>query len=225
MTGQGHAMTIDAGARGGTRARRRRKHARAQELRDAALALFVEKGFDATRIEDIAVRAGTSKGTLYLYYPSKDALLQAALDTRASEALAEVRPAAARDGSGVDALRQLLGDVRAHLQDESVCSSLQLAMAEGRRFPNIVESWLCAVVRPLRALIAQAVLRGMDRGEFRKMDADVVAHSLLLPMFMSRLQRQVDLAGAPTERCLDEGFVAQHIELVLDGLVATSGRA
>src|SRR5260221_2603731 len=56
--------------------RQRRKDARPQELLDAALDLFVERGFAATRAEDVAARAGVSKGTLYLYYPSKEELLK-----------------------------------------------------------------------------------------------------------------------------------------------------
>ena len=55
---------------------RRRAEARPDEVLDAALALFVEKGFAATRVEDIATRAGLSKGAVYLYFPSKEAILE-----------------------------------------------------------------------------------------------------------------------------------------------------
>ena len=61
--------------------RSRRKNARPQELLEAALALFVEKGFAATRAEEVAQRAGVSKGTLYLYYPSKEELLKAVIQS------------------------------------------------------------------------------------------------------------------------------------------------
>ena len=57
--------------------RRRRKEARPAELLDAAFELFVERGFAATRIDDIAARAGVSKGTVYLYFPSKQAVFEA----------------------------------------------------------------------------------------------------------------------------------------------------
>ena len=211
-------MTIEPNPGGGTRARHRRKHARAGELCDAALALFVEKGFDATRTEEIAARAGISKGTLYLYYPSKETLLKAAIASPALEALAKVRPAAEREGNSTDVLRQLLSDVWAHLQDEAVGRVLKLAIAEARRFPDIMQSWLHGAVKPVRSLIAEVILQGTNRGEFRKLDPDVVAHSLLLPMFMLCLQRHVMAAGTPADRCLDEGFIPQHVELVLQGL-------
>src|SRR5574343_1755930 len=57
--------------------RERRKQARPGELLEAALDLFVEKGFAATRAEEVAVRAGVSKGTLFLYFPSKEELFKA----------------------------------------------------------------------------------------------------------------------------------------------------
>src|SRR6059058_694743 len=68
--------------------RERRKEARPQELLDAALALFVEKGFVATRSEEVAARAGVSKGTLYLYYPSKEELLKAVIRQQLSSQIA-----------------------------------------------------------------------------------------------------------------------------------------
>ena len=211
-------MIADASPSNGTRERRRRKHARAEELRDAALALFVEKGFEATRTEEIAAHAGVSKGTLYLYYPSKEKLLEAAIDAPALDAFARFSREAERDGNCTDVLRRVLSEVWAHLQDETVGRVLKLAIAEAGRFPEIMKRWLRGTAMPLRALVAEVVLRGMDRGEFRKMDPDIVAQSLLLPMFMSCLQRQVVVASAPADRCLDEGFIPQHVELVLRGL-------
>lgn len=211
-------MTADTSQCSGSRGRRRRKHARADELRDAALALFVEKGFEATRMEEIAARAGISKGTLYLYYPSKEKLLEAAIDSPALEAFGRVCREAERDGNRTDVLRRVLADVWAHLQEEPVGSVLKLAIAEARRFPEIMQCWLRGAVRPVRSLVADVVLQGMDRGEFRKMNPDVVAHSLLLPMFMLCLQRYVVVAGPPADRCLDEAFIPQHVELVLQGL-------
>src|SRR5438552_12594942 len=69
--------------------RQRRKEARPQELLAAALELFVEKGFAATRSEEVAARAGVAKGTLYLYYPSKEDLLKAVVRENLSALIAE----------------------------------------------------------------------------------------------------------------------------------------
>ena len=69
--------------------RKRRKEARPSELLEAALCLFVEKGFAATRLEDVAARAGVSKGTLYLYYENKDALFKAVIQEGIVPVIAE----------------------------------------------------------------------------------------------------------------------------------------
>jgi AcrR family transcriptional regulator len=202
------------------RSRRRRKQERAGALREAALALFVEKGFEATRTEEIAARAGTSKGTLYLYYPSKESLLGTVIDSPALASLAKLRPSTRRDGSGIDVLRGLMSDIWARLQDETVGRVLKLAVCEGRRFPEVMKLWVSQAAQPLHSLVAGVVLRSMDDGEFRQVDADAVAHSLLLPLFMSCLQRQTAAARAAEDRCVHDEFAAQHVELVLQGLVA-----
>src|SRR5690349_18333379 len=90
-------------------ARQRRKEARPQELLDAALALFVEKGFAATRSEEVAARAGVSKGTLYLYYPSKEELLKAVIHHNLSPLIAEGADLADRfEGSMAELLAALM---------------------------------------------------------------------------------------------------------------------
>lgn len=200
------------------RARRRRKHARAADLRVAALALFAEKGFDATRTEEIAARAGIAKGTLYLYYPSKEMLLQAAVVSPSLAALGKLHSLAGREGTRADALHRMLSDIWTHLQDETVGSVLKLAVAEARRFPAILDVWLSRVMTPVRSLIVELVRQGMDHGEFRKMDADVVAHSLLLPMLMLCLQRSAMDTDTPAGRCPGDDFIPLHIGLVIQGL-------
>jgi AcrR family transcriptional regulator len=211
-------LTTDTGSSGGSSARRRRGHARAGDLRDAALALFVEKGFDATLTEEIAARAGVSKGTLYLYYRGKEELLHATTASPAFEALARLRPAAERDGTSAEALRRVLAEVRLSLQDEAVSSVLKLAIAESRRYPKLMEDWLRTVARPARSLIASVLVQGMARGEFHQGDPDAVAHSLLLPMFMLCLGQHLIDTDDPADRCLDPGFISKHLELVLQGL-------
>ncbi|RZT97774.1 TetR/AcrR family transcriptional regulator [Rivibacter subsaxonicus] len=216
-------MTTGSSPCGSSGARRRRKHARAGELRDAALSLFAEKGFDATRTEEIAARAGIAKGTLYLYFPSKEKLLQAAIASPALEALAKLRPMAGRAGSSTDVLRRMLLDIWTHLRNETVGRALKLAIAEAPRFPEIMDSCRCGVVKPLHASIAEVVRQGMDRGELRRMDADVVAHSLLLPMLMSCMHWHLIDPDASADRCLSEAFIPQHVELVLQGLAPAHG--
>lgn len=180
--------------------------------------MFAEKGFEATRTDEIAARAGVSKGTLYLYYPSKEVLLQAVIDSARMAALAGARLTVEHEGSRSDVLRGLLCELRVSLRTKALASILKLALSESRRFPELIEIWRRRVERPMHALIAGVVRQGMDRGEFREMDPSVAAHALLVPVLWPCLHLQVDLPGEPADRRQEEALVEQHVELVLRGL-------
>ena len=199
--------------------RRRRKEARPQELLDAALELFVEKGFAATRIEEVALRAGVSKGTLYLYYPSKEELLKAVISHYLSDRIAEGAEQAAQfEGSAGDLLRGMLVDWWGHLYDSPASGVFKLVITEVRNFPEIGDFYARQVVEPAHQLISAIVRQGIARGEFRAVDVDHAVHSLVLPLVMICLHRH-SLGACPGEWHLDgSAFIAQHVHLVLDGL-------
>jgi AcrR family transcriptional regulator len=199
--------------------RRRRKEARPQELLDAALALFVEKGFAATRIEEVALHAGVSKGTLYLYYPSKEELLKAVISHYLSARIAEgAAQAALHAGSARDLLRGILVEWWSQLYDSPASGVFKLVITEVRNFPEIGEFYARHVIEPAHQLISGVVARGIARGEFRAVDVDHAVHSLVLPLVMICLHRH-SLGACPGEWHLDgSAFIAQHVQLVLDGL-------
>ena len=199
--------------------RRRRKEARPQELLDAALELFVEKGFAATRIEEVALRAGVSKGTLYLYYPSKEELLKAVISHHLSDRIAEGAEQAAQfSGCAGDLLRGMLVEWWGHLYDSPASGVFKLVITEVRNFPEIGDFYARQVVEPAHQLISGIVRQGIARGEFRAVDVDHAVHSLVLPLVMICLHRH-SLGACPGEWHLDgSAFIAQHVHLVLDGL-------
>ena len=118
--------------------RQRRKEARPQEILDAALEIFVRKGFAATRTEDVAAGAGVSKGTLYLYYPSKEELLKAVIRHHLSAAIAEGAQQFARHQGS---MREMLGEVLAQwwvrLVESPASGVFKLVVTEMRNFPEI----------------------------------------------------------------------------------------
>jgi AcrR family transcriptional regulator len=127
--------------------RRRRKEARPQELLDAALELFVEKGFAAARAEEVAIRAGVSKGTLYLYYPSKEDLLKAVIKKNLSERLAAgAAQAADFEGSATELIRSLLVDWWTQIYDDPASAVFKLIITEARTFPEIAEFYAREVI-------------------------------------------------------------------------------
>jgi len=206
--------------------RRRRKEARPQELLDAALALFVEKGFAAARTEEVAQRAGVSKGTLYLYYPSKEELLKAVISHYLSARIAEgAALAAAHDGDASALLRGVLIDWWGKLYDSPAAGVFKLVITEVRNFPEIAEHYAREVIEPAHRLLGGIVQRGIALGEFRPVAVDHAVHSLVLPLVMICLHRH-SLGACPMDWHLDgRAFIAQHVNLVLDGLCAAAAPA
>jgi len=199
--------------------RRRRKEARPQELLDAALTLFVEKGFAATRAEEVAQKAGVSKGTLYLYYPSKEELLKAVIAHFLSSRIAEGQALALQHaGSATELLRGILIDWWGELYDNPAAGVFKLVITEARNFPDIGEYYAREVVQPAHQLLSGLIQRGVAAGEFRAVDVDSAVHSLVFPLVMACLHRH-SLEACPVDWRLDgRGFIARHVNLVLDGL-------
>ncbi|PXW94696.1 TetR family transcriptional regulator [Sphaerotilus hippei] len=198
----------------------RRKAERPQELIDAALALFVEKGFAATRTEEVAQRAGVSKGTLYLYYPSKEELLKAVIEQRLSaEIAAGAAAVAAHTGSATELLSDVLSAWWARVVASDASGVFKLIITEVRNFPDIAEFYNEQVVRPGHALIAGMLQAGIDRGEFRPVDVDATVHSLLLPMVMLCIHKHSLGVCQPSDAMGDPAvFIRHHMDLMLHGL-------
>lgn len=203
--------------------RQRRKEARPQELLDAALELFAEKGFAATRSEEVAARAGVAKGTLYLYYPSKEELLKAVISQRLSEEIAAGAEAVQQfTGSASDLLTQVLTGWWRHVFDSPMSAVFKLVITEVRNFPELASFYADNVVRPGKQLIGQILERGIRAGEFRPVDVPSTVLSLVLPMIMLCLHKH-SLAACPggfPDEVDPHAFIQQHVELVLAGLRA-----
>lgn len=204
------------------KARQRRKAARPQELLDAALTLFVEKGLAATRTEDVAHLAGVSKGTLYLYYPSKDALFKAVVRNHLSSVIAVGSELAEQfDGPASELLQLLAQTWWAQVGSSKAAALMILIMSEATAFPDLAQFYVDEVVAPSHALLARVVQRGIDRGEFRPMDVTSVVQALIAPAQFMVLYRQCTAVCAANPVPLDpERFMQTQIELLLRGLEA-----
>ncbi len=202
----------------------RRKDARPHELLEAALALFVEKGFAATRTEEVARRAGVSKGTLYLYYPSKEELLKAVIAHYLSARIAETAEEVRRiDGPMAPVLREMLVAWWQQIYASPASGTFKLIISEVRIFPEIAEFYVREVIEPGHELVGTVLRRGIASGEFRAVNIESTVHSLLLPMVMLCTHKHA--LGACTQHSIDaEKFIADHVELVLSGLLQTQGK-
>ena len=199
--------------------RTRRKDARPREIRAAALALFAARGFAATRLEDVARQAGISKGTIYLYYPTKEELFRAVVrqdllpNLEAMEALA-----AAHRGSAAALLREVLAGMLARL-DADVAVIPKLVLTEAGNFPSLARFYAEEVAARGRRLIAEILARGVARGEFRPLDIPAVVPLVVAPILLLMLWRRS--LGPHAAVPLDpEAVLAAHLDVLLRGLAA-----
>lgn len=201
-------------------ARQRRKEARPQELLDAALALFVEKGFAATRSEEVAARAGVSKGTLYLYYPSKEELLKAVIRHNLSPLIAEGADLADHfEGSMTELLAALMNTWWERVGRTPAGGIHKIMLSEVRNFPELASFYREEVVLPGKRLLMRTLKLGIERGEFRQVPPDEMVHVLFAPLiFMVLHKHSFGACGLNVDSVDPERVVATHIELVLRGL-------
>ena len=201
--------------------RQRRKQARPQELLDAALELFVEKGYAATRTGEVAQRAGVSKGTLYLYYPSKEDLFKAVVRHNLSSLIAEGEElAGAFAGSSSELLATLMRIWWERVGSTSAAGIHKIVLAEVRNFPEMAQFYTDEVIIPADRLFSGCVTRGIEQGEFRAMPVHEVAHALIAPLIFMAVHRH-SFGACPVHGGvdIDPGMMLQtHLDLVLRGL-------
>lgn len=198
---------------------RRRKHARPRELLAAARDLFVEKGFAATRTEEIAERAGVSKGTLYLYFDSKENLFTDLIAERFFCRFPFERDQSLDERSGTELLLGVVTAWASALIEGRLGGVVKLVFTEVRRFPVLADFWVHEVVAPTRAVVLQAMERGMATAEFRAVDPDLVMNALVQPLIATCLHRQViDPYVACPFITGDHETPGRHFEWVVRGL-------
>lgn len=200
--------------------RRRRKDARPAELVAAAQALFVAKGFAATRLDDIAAHAGVSKGTLYLYFDSKAALLKAVVEQGIVPMLELGETVTSRFvGSTAELLGTLMMGWWQQLGDSNVSGICKLMVAEASNFPEIARYYHDQVILRGQSLVRRALELGLARGEFRPLDVNVAMESIFAPLLMLLLWHHsfAEFAG---EQHDPKHYLETHLDIVLNGLRA-----
>ncbi len=163
----------------------RRKDARPQELLAAAMDLFVERGFASTRLEDVARRAGVSKGTLYLYFANKEELFKAVVRDSIVPVIGEAEASVAGfDGHSADLLRQVMMGWWERIGATKASGIVKLVMAEAGNFPELCQFYQDEVISRGTRMIGSMLERGVARGEFRPMDIGQMTQVLIAPVLM-----------------------------------------
>lgn len=196
---------------------RRRAEARPEEILEAALAEFTERGFEAARMEDVGRRAGLSKAGVYLYFPSKMAVLEALIESRVSPLATQAQTLAqAGKNDPLGALR-LIARVAAHrLADPNVFAVPRLVIGLSGRFPQIAEYYRTHVVEKARGALETLVETAIAKQQIRPVDKNAVVRAFIGPMFFEAMWTHV-LRGE-SALAEPEKLVEQHFDILLNGL-------
>ncbi len=202
----------------------RRKEARPAEIVAAALEVFVERGFAATTLAEVARRAGVTKGTIYLYFAGKAALFKAVVRETIVPVIARGEQlAAGHRGSAAELVRRLLRGWWEVIGESPLSGIPKLVMAEAGNFPALARFYYDEVIRRGHRLIARALERGIATGEFRPLDVKVAVRLAIAPLLHAANWRH-SFARCTGEELDVQRYVAQHTDIFLRGIAKHPGR-
>src|SRR5437667_4607810 len=196
----------------------RRKDARPEEIVAAALDVFVEHGFAGARLEDVARRAGVTKGTVDLYFKSTAGLFKAVVRQTIGPAIAQGEALAqAFTGSARELLERLVREYWRLVGETALAGIPKLIIAEAANFPALTRFYYEEVVTRGHRLMAGVIERGIKNGEFRKVDVMIAAKLAMSPLMHATVVRRAFAS------CMPEGFdvgkyLDTHIDLYLHGI-------
>ena len=199
---------------------RRRAEARPDEVLDAALDLFIEKGFAATRVEDIAARAGLSKGAVYLYFPSKEAVLEGIVK-RAVVPIASsaVEMAGNYAGDPRSIITMVMKTVAHRLTEPHTIAIPKLMMREMINFPDFAKMYRHEVLDRVLPIITGLLRTGIKQGYLRPVDPELTIRSIVGPIMLHVLMDEV-FGLRPTDGLALDRLIDNHLTILFDGLSA-----
>jgi len=198
----------------------RRKEARPQELLAAAIDLFVERGFAATRLEDVARCAGVSKGTLYLYYTNKEELFKAVVRESILPFLGNAELSVAEfDGHSADLLRKVVMNWSSQIGQSKASGLGKLMLAEAVNFPELAKFYRDEVMSRTVRMISSILERGVRRGDFRDFDVEQMTRVLIAPMMMLNVWKHSAVAPCDCSELQPHAFLEHLLDVSLNGLV------
>lgn len=189
-------------------------------IRAAALDLFAQKGFSAARLEDVAAAAGVAKGTIYLYFSSKQDLLEAIVANTIGASLTKVEQALAASPAPAGELLRLLGRAMAMgIQDPDRRRVLHLVLSEGARFPAIADFYHREIISRGLRLIRAIIAKGLASGEFVSDEPARFPQLFIAPALVAAIWSVV---FARIETLDVQAMMEAHVELLLRALTGRS---
>ena len=196
----------------------RRKESRPAEILDAAVAVFAERGFAAARMEDIAQKAGVTKGTIYLYFRSKEEVFKSLVRDSIGRTIGSTTANARTfEGRSSDLIRMVLGAIGNLLMTSDRVVLPKIIIAEAGNFPELARFYREEIMDRGIALMTGIVERGIARGEFRKLPAEHVTRLCIAPILLIALWRTTFAKFDAVPYDFD-GLIQTHIDVLLRGL-------
>jgi AcrR family transcriptional regulator len=198
---------------------RRRKDARPAEIVAAAMAVFAEKGFAAARLDDIAARAGVSKGALYLYFETKEDLFRAVVTDAVAPNIDIVAGLIqSYEGDFATLARMAFANLARVAADTPLGGVVKMVIGESRNFPELARVWHDALVARALALVSGAIAQAQARGEVKPGDPRVYAIGLISPILLGVIWRET-FVPIGAEAFDLPALATQHVETVLTGML------
>lgn len=202
----------------------RRADDRPREICAAALQVFTEKGFAAAKLDEIAKRAGVSKGTLYLYFKDKEELFRAVIRDTVSPNIDAVRTSLEQmDLPFEQIVRAFLPRFAELTTRLPIGAVAKMVIGESRNFPELAKVWHDVVLSKAIGTLTGIIERAQQRGEVRPGDPRLQAFSLMGAMMMGVIWHETlePVGGTPLDV---ETLAKQHAETILAGLLVEGGR-
>lgn len=190
---------------------------RREDILAAAKEEFAGRGFAGARMEDIARRIGLSKAALYLQFSTKEALFRALVEALVAETLPQVLPEDFGDAPTPQLIQAFIPAALGRIAGGDIAFLPRLIIGEGNRFPELARFYHEMAISRIMSLVERLIRRGIDRGEFREVDARHVSRSIAGGILIAALWRTV-LEPAGVETLDLDAMGRAHVDLVLNGL-------
>ncbi len=198
----------------------RRKDARPAEIIEAALTLFIDRGFAATRLDDVAKQAGVTKGTVYLYFANKEDLFKAVIrETLVPELEMAEGMIEDHQGPWADLLREMLLAWAKRLMDSQTGGITKLMIAEASNFPELAQFYVSEIVVRSRRIFAEIIERGIAAGEFRPVNVLMATRAVTAPLLMVKVWSR-SFANCDPDAVNVADYAAFHFDMLMQGLKA-----
>ena len=198
---------------------RRRKADRPDEIVAAAFEVFGEKGFAAARLDDIAARAGVSKGAIYLYFATKEDIFRAVVEQGVAPNLQHLAGLAAADPQNLPDLVRAFAKMMAQVAATTPLGGvIKMVIGEARNFPELAQVWHDRLIVPALGAVSAAIAAAQARGEIRPGDPRHYAVGLISPLLVGVIWRETftPVGAEPFDL---PALMEQHVDTVLRGMI------